>query len=116
MGELDEARGRLTRADIDAIAGRVVELVAEFMTPGEARYVDAAELARILDVDRDWVYSHGTELGALRLGGPRGRLRFDMREVRRALAKRSGRPASSATSRNERGARFQRVPLLDFER
>jgi hypothetical protein len=46
--------------------------------------VDAGELARVLGVDREWVYDHGDQLGAIRLGdGPRPRLRF---EVGRAVA------------------------------
>ena len=49
------------------------------------RLVDAATLARILDVDRDWVYAHARELQAVRLGGERGRLRFDLALVFRSL-------------------------------
>lgn len=112
MGASDSEPARLSAADIEAVARRVLELVADLVVPGEARFVDAAALARILDVDRDWVYSHAAELGAVRLGGPRGRLRFDVREVRRVLAG----PRNDRTSRKERGARFQRVQLLDFER
>jgi hypothetical protein len=47
----------------------------------------ADELARWLSVERDYVYAHADELGALRLGsGPRARLRFDRDEVRRRLS------------------------------
>ena len=64
----------------EAVAQRVLELVEERQGGG---LVDAAELARMLGVDRDWVYEHGERLGAIRLGdGPRPRLRF---EVSRAL-------------------------------
>jgi hypothetical protein len=50
------------------------------------RYVDAAQAARTLGVDRSWVYAHAAQLGAIRLGGPRGRLRFDLQQLRRKLA------------------------------
>ena len=49
------------------------------------RLVDAATLATILDVERDWVYAHARELQAIRLGGKRGRLRFDLASVFRSL-------------------------------
>jgi hypothetical protein len=66
----------------EAIARRVVELLrTEETPPHSGRLVDAATLARELGVERDWVYAHADELGAVRLGGPKGRLRFDRREV-----------------------------------
>jgi hypothetical protein len=76
---------KLDPDDVEAIARRVAELLG---TPpaGALRYVDAAGLARALGVDREWIYAHAAELGALRLGGPRGRLRFDLEHVRRTLA------------------------------
>jgi hypothetical protein len=66
---------------VEAIARRVVELLRTH-EPREhpTRLVDAATLARELGVERDWVYANAERLGAIRLGGPRGRLRFD-REV-----------------------------------
>jgi hypothetical protein len=69
----------LDRDDIEALAVRVAELLEQ---RGARRptgsLVDAAELARRLGTDRSWVYSHATELGAIRLGsGPKARLRFD---------------------------------------
>lgn len=66
----------------EAIARRVIELLrAEETAPHSGRLVDAATLARELGVERDWVYAHADELGAIRLGGPKGRLRFDRHEV-----------------------------------
>lgn len=66
---------------VEAIARRVVELLrAEKPQERHSRLVDAATLARELGVERDWVYANAERLGAIRLGGPRGRLRFD-REV-----------------------------------
>jgi hypothetical protein len=48
--------------------------------------VDAATLARALGVDRSFVYRHAAELGAVRIGGPQGRLRFDPQAARSASA------------------------------
>ena len=70
--------------DIERIAVRVAELLQE-EDPTGARFVDAAFVARKLGVDRDWVYAHARELGGVRLGGPRGRLRFDLPAIRRRL-------------------------------
>jgi len=70
----------------EAIARRVVELLREEETEERpARLVDAATLARELGVEREWVYAHAEQLGAVRLGGPNGRLRFDRQEVGRRL-------------------------------
>jgi len=71
--------------DIESIAARVAELLRE-QQPSASRLADAAEVARELGVDRDWVYEHAEELGAARLGGARGRLRFDLVRIRRDLA------------------------------
>lgn len=95
---------------VEAIARRVVELLSEQTAdPPAVRLVDAAELARRLGVDRDWVYAHASQLGAVRLGGPRGRLRFDVEVVRERLdagadgrpqqGRRDGRSAKRAKSR-----------------
>ena len=64
--------------DIESIAARVAELLREQMPQTASRLADAAEVARELGVDRDWVYAHARELGGTRLGGERGRLRFDL--------------------------------------
>lgn len=71
---------RLHPDDIEQIARRVAELLA----PGAhepRRLVDAATAARRLGVDRKWVYAHANQLGAVRLGGGRGRLRFDFDQL-----------------------------------
>jgi len=65
---------------IEQIARRVVALLQGNDAARPRRYVDAATLADALCVERDWVYSHADELGALRLG-PNGRLRFDLPAV-----------------------------------
>jgi hypothetical protein len=70
---------------VDAIAERVAELLRDDDAPAPHRLVSAAEVARELNVGRQWVYEHADELGARRLGdGPRGRLRFDLETVRAA--------------------------------
>jgi hypothetical protein len=80
---------------IELIARRVVALLQEADAARHSRYVDAATLAAALCVERDWVYSHADELGALRLG-PNGRLRFDLPAVVQQL--RTGRqPAIPAS-------------------
>lgn len=81
-GQLD-----LDPALIDAIASRLIDPLCERLTvaltghranaSAEHTWVDAAEMARRLDVTREWVYEHAHELGAVRIGhGPRPRLRF----------------------------------------
>ncbi len=75
---------QLNAATIDAVAGRVVELLAA-ADAADPRWVDAAEIARRFGVARSWVYAHAPRLGAVRLGsGPRARLRFDPQLVARA--------------------------------
>jgi hypothetical protein len=94
---------RLDRRDVEAIARRVAELVgtARPPAPTAVRYVDAAEVARALGVERNWVYAHARQLGAIRLGGAQGRLRFDLPEVTRALADRRGElPAAAPAQRS----------------
>jgi hypothetical protein len=93
----------------EAIARRVVELLRSEET-GErpARLVDAAALARELGVEREWVYAHAEQLGAVRLGGPHGRLRFDRREVSRRLGgddPATWRPPRRAPRRHQTTAR-----------
>jgi hypothetical protein len=69
--------------EIESIAQRVAELVADRLAPPapRERLVDAAQLAGLLGVERDWVYAHADQLGGVRLGGPKGRLRFDLNMV-----------------------------------
>ncbi|MGB0093165.1 MAG: hypothetical protein WBP81_11620 [Solirubrobacteraceae bacterium] len=72
-------------AIVEAIARKVVEIVdARSTTFG---FVDARELAEELGVSIDYVYAHGTERGAIRLGsGPKARIRSGLdRGVRREV-------------------------------
>ena len=61
-----DAKVTIEEGLVEAIARRVVELLGSERSP---RYVDAATVSRDLAVERDWVYSHADELGAIRLGG-----------------------------------------------
>jgi hypothetical protein len=74
---------------VEAIARRVVELLREAEQAGPVKLADAATLASELGVERDWIYEHAEELGAIRLGGPRGRLRFDRDLVKERLRERA---------------------------
>ncbi|UJA21630.1 hypothetical protein HJD18_16330 [Thermoleophilia bacterium SCSIO 60948] len=107
----------LDAEDIEPIARRVVELLADTESHG-IRLVDAAELARRLSVERDWVYAHARELGAIRLGGRQGRLRFDLVEVRRRLtvnAPESHEPDRRAARGGTRSVTADAVELLPYE-
>lgn len=107
---------QLDERTIDAIACRVVEQLRA--TAGESTsssLVDAAELARLLGVDRSWIYAHADELGAVRLGtGAKPRLRFDVEVAKAAHGCRASAPADAelgppsparARRRARRGAR-----------
>lgn len=95
-----QIHSRLDPQDIELIAARVAELLdGGETTTGSVRLVDAAAVAAKLGVDRDWVYAHARALGGVRLGGPQGRLRFDLQKVEEHLQcperqppRRRGRP------------------------
>ncbi len=76
----------------DPVAKRVVEMIREegmLSAPTAATWLNAAEVAQLLQVTREWVYQHADELGAVRLGGGRRpRLRFR----RESLAAGNGAP------------------------
>jgi hypothetical protein len=84
---------RLDADDIEAVAVRVAELVRD--QTQTAGYVDAAELARSLGVDRDWVYRRWRSLGGVKLGtASNAPVRFD--RARGALRRRSRRRVSAS--------------------
>ena len=93
--------------DIEAVAARVVELLrSEHRPRAGPELVDAATLAEMLGVDRDWVYANARRLGAVRLGdGPKARLRFDATRARAALAatEREHQPPPDKPPRRPRG-------------
>ncbi len=100
---------RLDPDDIERIAARVAELLRP--NPPPVRLADAATVARLLGVDRDWVYAHARELGAIRLGSPHGRLRFDLRHIEHRLA---GPDAPAAPPAHRRTSRV-RAPARDVD-
>lgn len=107
----------LTDEEIETVARRVAELIRG-PADGAVRFVDAQQVAEVLGVDREWVYAHARELGAIRLGGSRGRLRFDLQRVRRALsdARPAAPPPPESTARRRPRRRVRgRVDLLPYE-
>jgi hypothetical protein len=68
------------------IAERVVAILRDQPVPQPGELVDAATLARVLGVTRDFIYAHAVELGGRRLGdvgdGKRPRWRFDVDAAR----------------------------------
>lgn len=109
----------LSPESVEAVARRVVELLRD--SQPSTRFVSAAELARVLGVDRSFVYEHADELGARRLGlGRKPRLRFDLDEAQRAVSCFRGRESEQPqTSMVEPKRRHRRrvglgttVPLL----
>jgi hypothetical protein len=112
---------QLRERDIQRIAERVVELLgerehleasapvgsicADRQAPKPSGLVDAATLGQVLGVDRNWVYAHAQQLGGIRLGGPQGRLRFDLARIADTLdpplsdAGRGGKARSRAPRR-----------------
>lgn len=99
---------QLDADDIEQIANRVADLLRSNQPSGTSRYVDAATLADELGVDRDWIYAHAGQLGAIRLGGPRGRLRFDRHQALANLAHEQ-KPAVKGRGRSSRKPTRQRA-------
>ncbi len=101
---------------IERIARRVAELLsAEREGRADAparpvRLVDAATLAARLGVRREWVYRHARQLGAVRLGGPRGRLRFDLDL---ALSQRPSEPGAGGAGGSGAGGRSSGLGVTD---
>jgi len=106
-------RVRLDRADVEAIAERVLDLLEARADRLPVRYVDAVTLAEALGVDRTWVYAHARELRAIRLGGARGRLRFDVRTVERVLLAdtATAAPATNGGSRRSTRSTAELLPI-----
>jgi hypothetical protein len=76
----------LSAEDVEAVARRTAELLRGDL-PSTFALVDARDLAASLGVNVSFVYSHASELGAIRLGtGRKARIRFDVEKAREALA------------------------------
>jgi hypothetical protein len=100
----------LDNASVEAVARRVVELLRGEDLAEEL--IDASEVARRFGVDRQWVYQHAQELGAVRLGdGDRPRLRFAPARVADVLTPRPF-PLEPKPSPAKRPGRSQRADLL----
>ena len=101
------------------MATRIAQILREDLlavSGSSARLADASTVARVLGVERDWVYAHAQELGAIRLGGPRGRLRFDLADIQNQLGATS-EPRPTRPRRHPRRARRQaagKVELLPY--
>lgn len=104
---------------VEAIARRVAELMAEQSRPAPGRWVDAAELAQILGVERSTIYAHSARFGARRMtAGSRARLRFDLAEALAAWELRTtGRPRATAprAPRRRTGADGRLLPIRGQE-
>jgi hypothetical protein len=84
---------RLDRDDVEAIALRTAEILAErgLVAPAAPRLLSAAQAADRIGMSRDFVYEHARELGAVRVGdSSRPRLRFDPRRLDEWVSARSG--------------------------
>ena len=99
-------RLKLTPSEIEAVVGRVAELLRSRNGARPARpqpgprLMTAAEVARWCGVERSWVYAHAEQLGARKIGtGERPRLRFDLDEVSERIAALNG-PQSGRGSRS----------------
>ena len=84
------------------------------------RFVDAATVARLLGVDRDWVYAHQKALGAIRLpggSGQRGRLRFDVERLAFDLRQGSRAPRTAAPTAHADADRYRSATtrLIDYD-
>ena len=110
VGPETSRRGTLDVDDVEAIARRVAELLAQTAVPA---YLDTAAVARMIDASEEWVRDHAVELGAIRLGdGRRGVLRFELARVHQALERRRLARPSARRSRRRRAPRAAGVPLL----
>ncbi len=103
---------RLDADDIEAVAARVAELVRD-QTPLAAHYVDAAELARVLGVDRDWVYRRWRSLGGVKLGtASNAPVRFEVASALE-LARALGSSAPPEQRQRGRRGRPRKTPGLE---
>jgi hypothetical protein len=110
---------KLDPDDIEQIAASVARRLTDRIDPDDGRrYVDAAKLAWLLDVERDWIYRHAAALGGVRLDGPRGRLRFPLATLRDRFAPAASPPPASGrrrpVARPARGDDTAPVRLLPY--
>lgn len=106
----------LDASAIELLAARIARLLAEQLArqPSEPRRLErrllsAAEVSQWWGVRRAWVYAHGAELGAVRIGdGERPRLRFDPERVAACLERTTPGPSAPPA----RPARVRRSPRI----
>lgn len=102
----------------DALAPRIVGLLwrtDDFVFPARG-LVEVDDVCRLLRVEREWVYAHKSELGAIRIGdGARGALRFDAAKVHAYLAERRVQRAAGRAPRRRGGRPRKRPRGNDFE-
>jgi hypothetical protein len=107
----------LEHQDIEAIAHRVVEL----LEAPPRKLLTVAEVARLLAVDRDFVYAHQAELGVVRLPGKgrRPALRFDrdtlLERLDRSHAAQAQPPGRRARQRQRARDATSLIELLPYE-
>jgi len=99
---------RWAARDLRAVAEAIVDLLEErglvAGSTSPTRVLDAAEVARLLGRERQWVYDHAGELGAFRFGdGPKARIGFDLFEVERWKRNRQIRQTAPAAQPRRRG-------------
>ena len=101
----------------DAVAVRLGSLIDARPASNTKRYVDAATLAELFGVERDWVYAHQEQLGVIRLPsetGRRGRLRFDVEIVAAKLRRGTRRPPVIDAAR-PLGKASATTPLIEYD-
>jgi hypothetical protein len=106
----------VTQEDVQALAASIAPIVAAEVADlvvrhiaerAEREFLDASELARVLGVDRQWVYEHQERLGAIRLGnGRRPRLRFELTRAVKAFDE----PPATGPTRLANGDRRSPLP------
>jgi predicted DNA-binding transcriptional regulator AlpA len=97
----------LSDLDIEAIAVRTAQLLREQEPFPRTGLVDVDQVARVLSMERSWVYEHKLELGAVRLGGA---LRFEAAAVHAHVRRcRLAAPAGEAAPARHRGPRHLEV-------
>jgi predicted DNA-binding transcriptional regulator AlpA len=116
--------GHADLPDIHAIAEALADVLAErglvvYAGLGaSARVLNAREVARLLGRSAPWVYSHATELGAIRMGtGPKARIGFDLASIEQWKRNNQVGPpqARKAPQRSRRSTTPHATNLIPYE-
>ena len=115
-GDPEPVKLRLDPDVVELLAARIVQLLAQHLTPPptsslpSGRLLSAAEVSAWWGVSRGWVYQHANELGAVRIGdGQRPRLRFDPDRVAEHLNQPAATPPATAAPARRRARRSPRI-------